>query len=90
MTKCKICGVEINHSEVKGVCQTCLIKPFSITSVCRVDLLMEKGMFKQKDVSKFSDAMMQDLADRIGETTCETRIFWKGLNYYGHELLEDL
>jgi hypothetical protein len=51
------------------ICTDCMSKPFYITSVCREDLLMEDDMFTPEEVAKFDDAMMQDLADKIGEST---------------------
>ena len=73
------------------VCVDCMSKPFEITSVCREDFLLGGLEFTPEEIAKFDDAMMQDLAEKIGEsTTSEAGTFWLVVDDYGHELLEDL
>lgn len=66
-----------------GLCDTCLERPFPITSVCRLDLL---DKLTPKDISRFDDADMSLLAERMAEAYTDT-VFWIDLKVIAEGLL---
>lgn len=60
-----------------------LNKPFSITSVCRADLL---DMFEEKDVLKIDDHDMEYLASKMADAYCDNG-FWIDLEIIAEDRL---
>jgi hypothetical protein len=92
MKNCKICNKPAELGEhatgqekATGLCMECLNKAFSITSICRIDLL---NHFTAKQVAKFDDGLMERLAGKMSDAYCDNG-FWTDSEIIGEYLLED-
>src|SRR6476660_2968918 len=68
-------------------------KPFTISTVCREDLLgitnhvTDEHLFKVDDVMALSDGDMERLASKLGDDYCE-QLFWGSLAILGEHIIE--
>ena len=61
-----------------------LVKPFEITTVCRVDL---QGKFTDEEVAMFDDRDMKYLASKMADAYCDLG-FWEDLEIIGRHILD--
>lgn len=85
--QCKTKPVSRRDAEATktGLCDVCLERPFPITSVCRLDLL---DKFTPRDIGRFDDADMNQLAEKMAEAYTDTG-FWIDLQVIAEGLLEE-
>lgn len=87
--QCRECRVDmstvsLHEAKQAGFCITCWNKPFPITSVCRADLL---DKFTPEQVSRFDDADMQHLAEKMSDAYMN--VFWIDLEILAEAILDD-
>ena len=84
--KCKLCSNRIKEPKIqKTICGDCWEKPFPITTICRMDLEENFGI---KEIAKFEDRDMVNLADRMADVYVENS-FWLDMAIIGESILED-